>query len=269
MCWSTVHQGVTRPAHNDEKNLKIRRFPLAKSDLLKMTEAERTFLLLAGHMQNEFTSLHKVFAWCLTNSPSPLGSPIESLANGSQGMIYARLLAGKLNEGWELMGKAYFGTKLSQKLENRLHPRAKECLGRIKVYFSKSNTICRVRNSFSFHYSAQEVAKNWEEAADEPGFVLLVGAVVGNTFYQASELVANLAVLNSIDPEDKPAAMQKFFEEVQEVASLFIDFSQGAIMAILEQQFGSDFSRYGTEEEIFPNRKFDEIAIPFFYQQLV
>ena len=181
-------------------------------------------------------------------------------------MIYARLLAGKLNEGWELMGKAYFGTKLSQQLEDRLHPRAKECLGSIKAYFSKPNTIYRIRNAFSFHYSAKEVAKNWEEAAGEPGFALLVGAVVGNTFYQASELVANLAVLNSIDPQDKPASMQKFFEEVEEVASLFIDFSQGAIMAILEKQFGSEFLRLGTEEEIFPSRKFDEIAIPFFYR---
>ena len=182
-------------------------------------------------------------------------------------MIYARILAGKLNEGWELLGKAFFGTKLSQQLEDRLHPRAKEYLRGIKTYFGKTNTIYHVRNSFSFHYSAQEVAKNWEEAADEPGFELLVGAVVGNTFYQASELVANLAVLNSINPQDRSASLQRFFAEVQEVASLFIHFLQGVIMAILEKQFGSDFSRYGTVEEIFPSRKFDEIAIPFFYQQ--
>ena len=232
-----------------------------------MTDAERTFLLLSGHMQNEFTSLHKVFAWCLTITPSQPDSSIESLANGSQAMIYARLLAGKLNEGWELLGKAFFGTKLSHQLDDRLHPHAKECLQKLKIYFGNTNLIFSVRNSFSFHYSTNEVAKNWEEAAEEAAFEFLIGGEIGNTFYQASELVANLALLNSIYPEDKSEALRRFFDEVQKVTSLFTQFLQGAIMAILEKQLGSDFSRYGTEEEISPRRKFEQISIPFFYQR--
>lgn len=192
---------------------------------------------------------------------------MESLANGLQAMIYARLLAGKLNEGWVLLGEAFFGTKLSHQLDDRLHPRAKECLIKLKAYFGKTNTIYSVRNSFSFHYSSDEVTKNWAAAADEPTFEFLIGGEIGNTFYQASELVANLALLNSIHPGDKSESLRNFFDEVQEVVSLFIEFLQGAIMAILEKQFGSDLSRYGTEEEISPRHKFDEISIPFFCQR--
>ena len=231
-----------------------------------MTDAERTFLLLSGHMHNEFTSLHKVFGACLRTFPSQPVSSMESLANSSQAMIYARLLAGKLNEGWVLLEKAFYGTKLSRQLDDKLHPYAKECLQELKVYFSKTNTINSVRNSFSFHYSQDEVAKNWEELADEP-FEFLIGGEIGNTFYLASELVANLALMNSILPEDKSKAHQIFLDEVQEVASLFTQFLQGVIMAILEKQFGSDLSRYGTDEEITPRLRFDEVSIPFFCQR--
>ena len=59
-----------------------------------MSKDERAFFLLAGHMQNELNSLHKVFAWCLHNQG--VTTPIESLANGVQAQLYARLLAGKL-----------------------------------------------------------------------------------------------------------------------------------------------------------------------------
>jgi len=78
--------------------------------------------------------------------------------------------------------------------------------------------------------------------------------------------VANLAVLNSIKPEDKSESLQSLFDEVQDIASLFTNFLEGAIMALLKKQLGSDLPLYGTEEEILPTRKSDEIAIPIFYQ---
>ena len=157
--------------------MKIRRFSLSKNKLLKMHETERTFLLLAGHMHNEFSSLQKVFAWCLAELPSQPNSSIENLTNGSQAMIYARLLAGKLLEGWNVLGQAYFGSKLSHQLDDEMHHHALECLSKIKNYFSKQNIIFSVRNSFSFHYEASEVCRTWEAAADEPGFEFLVGHV--------------------------------------------------------------------------------------------
>ena len=95
---------------------------MPKALLAQMPASERSFFLLAGHMQNELNSLHKVFAWCLHGEPSRKSSVIESLANGVQAQIYARLLVGKLLEAWVALGSAFFGTKLSHHLEGKLHP---------------------------------------------------------------------------------------------------------------------------------------------------
>jgi hypothetical protein len=229
-----------------------------------MAEAERAFLLLAGHMQNELNSLNKVFGWCLHNPRSDHTSPIEGLANGMQAMLYARVLAGKLCEAWDVLGTAFFGTKLSQRVESKLHPTAQDSLKRIKLYFSKTNVIHRVRNSFSFHYSVEEFNSNWNEALDEPTFEIVLGGTVGNNLHLAAEIVANTALLNGINSNDKADALRIFFNDVQSVASSFTNFLEGTIMAILEEQLGSGLTTLGREEEIFPTRSYNEVAIPFF-----
>lgn len=246
--------------------MKIRRIPLSKDTLFKIDSADRVFLLLAGHMQNELNSVHKIFAWCLHNRTTDRASSIEGLADGTQAMIYARMLAGKLCEAWKVLGAAFFGTKLSQRIEPRLHPIALEALQKIKSYFGKSNTISTVRNSFAFHYAAAGFGLNWEAAADEPSFELILGGTVGNNLHLASELVVNIALLNAINVNDREDALRTFFEEAQSVASNFTDFLEGTVVAILEEQFGTGLCGLGREEEIFPARSYSEVAIPFFYK---
>lgn len=229
-----------------------------------MASAERAFFLLAGHMLNELNSLNKVFIWCLSNSNENQSSPIENLADGTQAMIFARVLAGKLCEAWEVLGKAFFRTKLSQRVEAKLHPAAQNALKEIKSYFSKANVIHQVRNSFAFHYSIEQFNAHWEEAADEPNFELILGGTVGNNLALVGEFVANTALLNGINSNSKSDAFKTFFDEVQSIASSFIDFLEGTIVAILEERFGSDVAALGRDEEIEPARSYNEVAIPFF-----
>lgn len=234
-----------------------------------MAEAERAFILLAGHMQNELNSLNKVFVCCLHNSSPSRASTIESLANGAQAMIYARILAGKLWEAREALQKAFFGAGLSQRVEPKLRPVAQDALKKVKSYFNKSNSILRVvRNSFAFHYAIEEFNTHWKEALDEQTteFIIL-GGTVGNNLYLAAELVANTALLNGINPSDKAEALRIFFNEVQTIASNFTDFLEGAILAILEEQLGhSCLEMNGREEEIFPAHSHSEVSIPFFFK---
>lgn len=234
-----------------------------------MAEAERAFVLLAGHMLNELNSLNKVFCYCLHNTSPNHTSAIESFANGAQAMIYARILAGKLCEAREALQKAFFGTGLSQQVEPKLHPVAQEALKRIKSYFNNnSNTIFRVRNDFSFHYSIEEFNTHWKETLDEQNteFIIL-GGTIGNNLYPAAELVVNAALLNGINLGDKAEALGKFHSEVRSVASNFNNFLEGTILVILEEQFGSSYlETHGREEEIFPMHSYNEVAIPFFYK---
>ena len=230
-----------------------------------MPASERSFFLLAGHMQNELNSLHKVFAWCLHKEPSRKSSAIESLANGVQAQIYARLLAGKLLEAWVALESAFFGTKISHRLEGKLHLHSQEGLKKIKAYFNKPSNIFRVRNSFAFHYSVEEFDAHWQDPADKLAFELVLGGTVGNNLALASELLVNTALLNSINSADQSAALQTFFDEVQSLAASFTVFLEGAIIAILEEAAQSPLANLGHDEDIAPLRGFEDVSIPHFY----
>lgn len=243
--------------------MQIRRLRLPRTALQQMAEGDRGFFLLAGHMQNELNSLHKVLAWCL-KSEGPT-SPVESLANGVQAQLYARLLAGKLLEAWNALGTAFFGTKISQRIEASLHPVAQEALTKLKAYFGKSNLIYRVRNSFAFHYAAEEFERHWLVVADTPNFEMILGGTVGNNINLASELVVNAAVLNSANPQDQSAALQRFLDEVQSTASYFTNFLEGVILVLLESALPSPLASQGSTEAIAPRFRFDGVAIPYFY----
>ena len=225
--------------------MKIQRLKLTLPELQRMPENERTFLLLAGHLQNEFVALNKIFAWCI--SPADSATRIEATVNASQGFMIAKVLAGKLNEGWQLMQKAYFGSKLSLKLAPLLHESTRQELADLKTYFSKSNLIYSVRNTFSFHYSAEAIAKHWHEAALEPDFDFFIGNEYGNTFHQASETAASLAVLKSINPTSLSAALAAFLADVQRVASLFNGFLSGVMLVLLERCLGSSCQTWASK----------------------
>jgi len=247
--------------------LKVRRIPLPKALLTQMPASERSFFLLAGHMQNELNSLHKVFAWCLHGDPSRNSSMIESLADGMQAQIYARLLAGKLLEAWVALGSAFFGTKISHRLEDKLHPHSQEGLKKIKAYFNSSNNIFRVRNTFAFHYSVEEFDTHWNESADEPTFELVLGGTVGNNLALASELVVNTALLNAINSVDRTVALQTYIGEIQSLAANFTVFLEGVMIAILEETTQTPLANQGYDEDIAPQRGFEDVAIPHFYSQ--
>ena len=243
--------------------MKIRRLNLPIDALSRLSDTERTFLLMAGHMQNEFVALNKICAWCI--SPAKSSTRLEAVVNGSQGFMISKILAGKLYEGWQLMKKAYFSSKLSHALEPLLHPPTRLSLDGLKSYFSSPNLISTVRNSFSFHYSAEEVALHWQEAVSEPDFDFFIGNEYGNTFHQASETAVNLAVLNGITPGDRAAALQFFLDDIDNVTGLFNNFLSGAMFVILEKCLGENLSALGVEEDVHPMRGLDEISIPFFY----
>lgn len=219
---------------------------------------------MAGHMQNELTSLNRVFAWCLSNTATV--TPLESLANGLQAQLYARLLAGKLLEAWAALGKAFFGTKISQAIEPVMRPQARLALSELKAYFNTSNAIFRVRNSFAFHYSVDEYERHWEEVVDSASFELVFGGTVGNNLDIAAELVTNAALLASVGGTDQSAALQKFLDDVHAVASNFSTFLEGVIVVLVESALQSPLGQNGFTETLAPKLSFDEISVPYFYE---
>lgn len=231
--------------------------------LIEMDSDERAFLLLIGHVQNEINSLNKVFTWCLNNSKSGKSSA-EGLADGMQAMIYARLLAGKLCETWEVLRKYYFATKLSQRVDSKLPLESEKALTSLKLYFGKSNLIHQVRNSFAFHYSAEQFESNWEGAADEGDLSIILGRTIGNNLSIAGELVANRALLNHGDSKSLPDGFTKFFDDIHSISSCFTDFAEGVTIVILRSRMGENLESFAVEEEIASLLNYEDVCIPFF-----
>jgi hypothetical protein len=244
--------------------LKIRRINLPYGELVKLQPAERNVFFLVGHINNEITSLWKIFSWCLAGASVHGAAEIEANAANAQAMIYARLLAGKLLEGWGALNKSWFASKMGADIGKHLHPEAAKSLEELKGYFGSKNLIFAVRNSFAFHYNPDALGEHWERAAQEPFFELVIGINRGNSFYQASELVANVAVFQTVRPGDPHAGMAAFFHELEVVSGHFRNFCEGVTRTVLERLSGVNLDHMGTLSDLTTTRKESEVSIPVF-----
>lgn len=243
--------------------LHIRKFALRKDQLAKLTDAERDLFFLSGHILNELNSLNKVFSWCL-QSECEGESHTSRLAQGVQSMIYARVLTGKLWEAWEALRSTWFSSKPSPALAQGLHPDSRAALSALKVYFSRSNLIFDVRNSFAFHYSARKLGERWEEVAHGDGLQIVLGGTIGNNIDLAAEFMTNAALLRNAHPTDLELGMQTFLGDVQTMAGHFTTFLEGVTLIFLREMFGDRFADHGTEDEVTVSQSFSEVRIPYF-----
>jgi len=242
--------------------LRIRQVTLRKDHLARLTNAERNLFFLAGHILNELNSLNKVFGWCL-GSKAEGGTDTSSLAHGMQSMIYARVLAGKLFEAWEALGATWFSSKLSATMEEGLHPDSRAALSALKAYFSHSNLIFKVRNSFAFHYS-RKLGERWEEVAEGDGLQIVFGGTIGNNINFAAEIVTNAALLRTAHSSDLEAGLQAFLHDVQTMAGHFTTFLEGITLAYLRKMLGDRLIDQGVDIEVKVTQSFSEVRIPYF-----
>jgi hypothetical protein len=75
-----------------------------------------------------------------------------------------------------------------------------------------------------------------------------------------------MAVLSSTTPQDESVALQPFLHEVQSTAQNFTDFLEGAILALLESALPGTLADHATSESIEPRFRFEDIAIPYFFE---
>jgi hypothetical protein len=87
--------------------MNLRRIPIPIDLLEVMPRVHRSMLLMGGHFLNELNCLNKAFCAATNNRPEANTRPIEELAGGLQGMVFARLLAGKLYESWAFVRTQY------------------------------------------------------------------------------------------------------------------------------------------------------------------
>ena len=118
--------------------MKIYIMPVPKQTLSRMPENERDFFLLAGHFANELIILNKLH---IITTQGFSSDKIPNRGALVQAMFIGKLFVGKLNEGWGLLRKRYFGTALSRDYDPHLDEETLEALRRLKQYFGNPNII--------------------------------------------------------------------------------------------------------------------------------
>lgn len=248
------------------KTITIRRIELPDDAIARLSDAEREFLFLSGFMLNELNSLNKVFSWCLNSDTDKNLPEIVGNANVIQSMVYARILAGKVCEGFQSLSSTWFGHKgeLSTALTPQLHPEAKNAIDELKKYFNKPNAIYNVRNAFAFHYGSKDRSAGWRQVPAGLNIEIICAEHRGNNLYLGSELVTSYGLSTMIDSDDLVNGQSIFINDVQYMTKCLTIFLEAASLLLIEKVLGGTIEENGQEEIVPVSANFSEVNIPYF-----
>jgi hypothetical protein len=236
--------------------MRIHSITVTKAALDKIPDTERAFYIHIGHLRHELMVLKKLLERSARN---PQDNSVLRDVNLSQSFIIARLLAGKVWEGWELTRKAYFSTKLSLTIAPNLPDDTKEALGDLKKYFGRKNIIDRVRNEFAFHYDAERVRAQLSVIEETDNWKIYV-AETEDVFFQLSENIVASAMLQAVKPGDFVAATENFFGEIMTMSGKVVDFCDGCLHHMIKTYIG-----YQSDETEIPDPPdCNDLSLPFF-----
>lgn len=249
--------------------MDIHRIKIDRAKLAAMPETERVLLLLVAHAANELNVLTKLILMMRKDPPSSL---IIDHVEAGQTFIFMRLLIGKLHEAWELFRvRVLSDHAISTRFLPKLPSDATNSLAALKKYFGRENAITAIRNKASFHYSDKEnlTEANFQQLAATEPLQFYLTDTVGNCFYHAGELVAQLAAINvvktpSAGPHTRSAvasALDGLCSEVIQVSSGMTGLFNGLIALL-----GEDVVDSASTETIPDGPKLSTFTLPFFVE---
>lgn len=202
-----------------DNTIVVYRFVFDKLKLSSVPQQERLLFFALGHLANEINALNKQVLWCFKPDAEP---SVVARAQVSLGLMYLRLLAGKLKEGYLLLQRHYLPGQpsLATVYDRCLLPDARNALTFLKRYFGKKNNVDTVRTHYSFHYSPEELEAGIALVPDD--LELFVSQMQGNSFYYASEVLANQAMIRAVDADaEAQDVFGQLVQEIRDVAPTF------------------------------------------------
>lgn len=237
--------------------MKVYKGTVSKVELESLTKSELNFLIQACAMLNEINILHKITLFSNKDVKTDAGRR----AQNSQSLFLLIILAGKLWEGWELVEKAYFGTKLSKTYHNLLPQETIDRLNDLKSYFGKSdNLIKKVRNKIAFHYDSPEILDQFYKAPKNEIFEIYLSKSQGNCFYFLPYVLLLNAILEWTSISDPLKATDTFFSDVLTIARWFIDFLNLCVVTIAKKNIAWKWEEIDIPDPV----GIDEVVLPYF-----
>jgi hypothetical protein len=211
--------------------MRLLRVDFKRSELDKLPIDEQVFFVQLTHLINELTILQKYVIFSANTMSSSTG--IQRSAQTIQTLFLLRAMAGKLNEGWKILKKSYFGAKLSKSYDNVLSHTAKDSLEELKKYFTKNNIIREIRNNYAFHYDSEKVKEEIKHIHQDEVQTVFVSEDSGNCLFAFADTIINRSLLNAVNAADPYQAMDTLVEEIAvKVCRWFQDFGHGWVEAV-------------------------------------
>jgi len=200
--------------------MEVHRVNLTKARLAAMPIAERIALLLLGHAANEINVLSKLI---LMSRKQPPTIQLVDHVETAQTFVVMRLLIGKLHEAWEMFkARLQADAQIRSKYLSALTGEAGTALTELNKHFGQGSVLTKIRNKISFHYKDEGnlTEANFQRLPESEAWEFYLCRSVANSFYFASELVAQAGVLDLVKPSDDPAAATDPSMDAQSFAAL-------------------------------------------------
>lgn len=234
---------------------------ISKKRLQELPVDERTLFLSLAHLCNEIIALEKLILYSYD-----ISSENETINNGQVAMslMLIKLLSGKLKEGYKLLKKKFFGTKISRDYAQSLSDECKETLAQLKRYFDNSNNAIHiVRNNYAFHYSPDELNTAFPNIPED--LILYVEKEgQGNNLHYFAEVIANRALLQSLGKEDEFEAFKQLIAESTKIAGWLLNISNAIMNEFLKRHINGIWEGNATEVYFDKLPSFNDISIPWF-----
>jgi len=242
--------------------MKLLKITIPKSKLDTIPEIEQVFFIQLMQFLNELNILQK----CTIVSSNELASltTIEKRGQISQAQFFIRTLAGKLYEGWKMIGKNFLKTQLSSEYENLLSQKGKESLSELIVYFNDENNLVRlIRNKFAFHYDKEKIKEEIDKIPQEELLEMYISEHRGNCLYSISDTIVNWSILNSIDSSNSQQAMDILIGDIAiKVSGWFREFCSDCVYVIVKK-----LELSSTEIKIPEPPSIDDVKLPYFVKR--
>ena len=234
---------------------------LTQAEFRSAPEAERSFYLKLGMITNEVNVLNKVSLFSLTQLDN---RDLMNRAGSVMGLLFRRLLAGRLHEAHKIITTGY--KPLKQAYEAEMSEEGRQSYSALVTYFAdKNNFIKSIRNKLAFH-TDPDVFRRAVEAMDaDETIVDYMCHSRGNTLFWSGE-TALISALSQLAQTRNAAAMYgRLLDDTTEVAGLIADFSYSFGLAFFKRNFPGKMGSLGVDRiEITDAPVLTDFSLPWF-----
>lgn len=247
--------------------MKLTKLIISKAELLSIPEKERALFIQLANFNNDINILQKLMFISGNSKDKADQNEIVSSSLSSQALFFMRIQSGKLYEGWKMLCENFFNNEtISQSYNKEGSPKGKENLNLLKKYFGKKNLLKNIRNIYTFHYSkesSENMLRQLSNAPETEKYEMYFSEESGNCFYSIAHDLLNSAILDDINSEDWPKAMNDFFQEILDISKCFLEFSSDCIRVIAEKYLNLKIE----EVDIPEPPSLNDIILPFFVRR--